>query len=110
MRYSRLFGWFALSFLFIGVISTAIPNYLTGTHIDSICPSCAPSFDNAIYLISGDFVGILCSAIFCISMLPILIAVTPSIVRASVLVIHEADIFKLNIYELYMIQIYQCKH
>ena len=98
--YSRIFGWIAIVFLFIAAISTALPNYVTGTHIDEIMPSCAPDFDEALDLITGNLIGILCSTMFCVTMLPMLVALTPSVVRACVLVLKESNRYQLQSYEM----------
>lgn len=96
LQISRYMAWSSVIFLFIAIFSTAIPNYLKSTPINDVCPYCAPGFNNAVFMIFGDIIGILCSGMFTISMLPILIAITPSLVRASYLVLHDSKIYKLS--------------
>eukprot|EP01084_Bolivina_argentea_P159435 277672_1 len=96
LTYSRYCCWISILLLFVSIISTALPNYLRDTDITAITPFCATNFNDAIDLISGDIVGILCSALFTVTLLPVLISVPPSLVRATFMVLHESQIFKLN--------------
>ena len=96
LQFSRVLAWISVIFLFMAIFSTGMPNYLKSTPIDDICPYCAPEFNNAVYLVSGDIIGIFCSVLFTVEMLPILIAITPSLVRAAYLVLHDNKIYRLS--------------
>eukprot|EP00003_Mantamonas_plastica_P024309 TRINITY_DN450_c0_g1_i6.p1 TRINITY_DN450_c0_g1~~TRINITY_DN450_c0_g1_i6.p1 ORF type:complete len:726 (-),score=216.02 TRINITY_DN450_c0_g1_i6:338-2515(-) len=89
LKWSRIFAYMGVLVLYLAVLSPAIPNYLRSTHVNKIVPQCAPKFDNMVQLIAGDMVGIFCSAFFAFELLPLLLALTPSLVRAAALILVE---------------------
>eukprot|EP01084_Bolivina_argentea_P019510 36266_1 len=97
LKLSKTFGWISMLALAASMFGPSLPNYLSSTPIHDICPYCAPQFTNAIYLLFGDIVGLFCSGLFTIQMLPILVgAVTPAVARSSYMVLHYHNDFKLD--------------
>lgn len=84
---SRLLGFAGLGILFASSLIAATPNYLQISHLDTICPYCSPRFNFAVQALSQDLVGITCSALFAFDLLPVLLVVMPSMVRACTLLL-----------------------
>ena len=87
LQISRWLGFSSLGSLFCGSLAPALPNYLAASHLDNILPFCAPEFNNAVSLFIGDIVGLVCATLFSVTLLPALLAVAPSLVRASKLIL-----------------------
>jgi hypothetical protein len=77
----------AIIFLFGSAIIFDLPNYLEASNVSSIFPSCGAQFDEMIKMTLGNIVGIICTNNITISLLPILCAIPPSLVRAATLII-----------------------
>ena len=84
---SRMLGFAGLGILFASSLIAATPNYLQISHLDTICPYCSPRFNFAVQALSQDLVGITCSALFAFDLLPVLLVVMPSMVRACTLLL-----------------------
>lgn len=50
-------------------------------------PHCTPQFNEALNLFVGDLVGLACAGLFAVTLLALLLAVVPALVRSSVLVL-----------------------
>jgi len=85
---SRCLGFLCVFFLFVGMLAMATPNYLRATPIGDIFPFCAERFNLMIEILAGNIVGVFCASLFAFSILPILLALTPSLVRAAFLILH----------------------
>ncbi|EDQ86537.1 uncharacterized protein MONBRDRAFT_10909 [Monosiga brevicollis MX1] len=87
LYYSHLAGFASLLALFITAVIPSIPNYVQACNLSATLPKCAPEFNRFINLFIGDMVGLACSAIFSLTLLPLLLAVVPSLVRTAKLVL-----------------------
>jgi hypothetical protein len=78
--------------MFSASLVPALPNYINISHLDTVCPYCTPKFNFAVESALQDIVGIGCAAVFATKLLPVLLVVMPSIVRAcSMILIVEAS-------------------
>ena len=95
LQASRVFGFVGLAVMFCSSLVPAGPNYLRISKMDTITPCCAPKFNFAITTLLQDLVGIACSGLFAFRLLPVLLIVVPSMVRACTLLLMD-DIRRCN--------------
>jgi hypothetical protein len=96
LKASRSFGFAGLSLLFFASLVPAAPNYLRITRMDTLCPCCAQQFNFLVKTVLQDMVGIVCSGLFAFKLLPVLLVVVPSLVRACSMIL-EADIHSVSL-------------
>lgn len=89
LQFSRFFGFSGLAVMFLASLVPAAPNYLRITKLDTLCPCCAQQFNFLISTLLQDMVGIFCSGLFALKLLPVLLIVVPSIVRACTLILYD---------------------
>ena len=89
---SRVLGFLSLTLLLISALSTAVPNYINAMHLETALPHCAPEFNRFLQLFVGDLVGLGCAGLFSVSLMPILLAVVPALVRSSKLILVDRRI------------------
>ncbi|KJE91843.1 hypothetical protein CAOG_02919 [Capsaspora owczarzaki ATCC 30864] len=87
LTWSRRLGFASLPILYIASVAPVLPDYLNATKIDSFCPDCGPQFDAMVHNLAGDAVGLVCGGIAIATMLALLLLVSPSLVRASALLL-----------------------
>ena len=95
LQASRVFGFVGLAVMFCSSLVPAGPNYLRISRMDTITPCCARKFNFAITTLLQDLVGIVCSGLFAFRLLPVLLIVVPSMVRACTLLLVD-DILRCN--------------
>lgn len=95
LQASRVFGFVGLATMFCSSLVAAGPNYLRISRMDTITPCCARKFNFAITTLLQDLVGIVCSGLFAFRLLPVLLIVVPSMVRACTLLLID-DILRCN--------------
>jgi hypothetical protein len=95
LKASRVFGFIGLAVMFCSSLVPAGPNYLRISKMDTITPCCAAKFNFAITTLLQDLVGIVCSGLFAFRLLPVLLIVVPSMVRACTLLLMD-DIVRCN--------------
>jgi hypothetical protein len=92
---SRIYGYIALALMFLASLVPALPNYINISHLGTVCPYCTPKFNFAVQSALQDMVGIGCAAVFATKLLPVLLIVMPSLVRAcSLVLLAEASVNK----------------
>ena len=89
LRFSRFFGFAGLAVMFFASLVPAAPNYLRITKLDTLCPCCAQQFNFLVSTLLQDMVGIFCSGLFALKLVPVLLIVVPSIVRACTLILYD---------------------
>ena len=87
LQASRVYGFLGLGIMFVSSLVPAGPNYLHISQMDTITPCCAPRFNFVITTLLQDLVGIACSGLFAARLLPVLLIVVPSMVRACTLLL-----------------------
>ena len=87
LQASRIYGFLGLGTMFVSSLVPAGPNYLHISQMDQLMPCCAPRFNFAVTTLLQDLVGIACSGIFAARLLPVLLIVVPSMVRACTLLL-----------------------
>lgn len=95
LQFSRTFGFVGLALMFLSSLIPAYPNYLRITRMDTLCPCCAQKFNFLVSTLLQDMVGIVCSGLFAFKLLPVLLVVVPSMVRACTLILAD-DIHTVN--------------
>lgn len=95
---SRFLSCIGTCLLLIGIIAPAIPNYLRDSHIQvfnikvilifkSITPHCAPKFDQMVYSICLDVVGVAGALLFTVQLGALMLSIPLSIVRGGALIL-----------------------
>lgn len=95
LRFSRTFGFLGLALMFVSSLVPAGPNYLRISRMDTLCPCCAQRFNFLVTTLLQDMVGIACSGLFAFKLLPVLLVVVPSMVRACTLILAD-DVHTVN--------------
>jgi hypothetical protein len=80
---SRGFCAVGVLLLWVAMVLPAIPNYLRALNYDEIVAFCAPEFNAFVYRLLGNVVDLVCSSFFATTLLMMLLAVCPALVRVS---------------------------
>ena len=73
--------------IFSSVIVLASPDYLGASSLQEICPDCGLRFNKAVFKLAEFIIGLFFAGVFTAQLLPILITISPALVRASVLML-----------------------
>jgi hypothetical protein len=82
---SRYLCYAAASLILSSIVCIAIPGYVSKFPIESIIPFCATRFNSAIVAMLRNTFGIFFSSLFSWKLFPVIISVTPALVRGSTL-------------------------
>lgn len=84
---SRVTNFFGSLTVFAGVIVVGLPDYLSASRLDEICPFCGEDFNRTIRQVAEFSIGLFFACLFTFQLIPILATVVPALVRASVLIL-----------------------
>ena len=88
--------------LFVSVILPGSRNYVSASNVQNFLPSCGPLFDRAVHMILGNVIGLYSGLLYSTGALPLLILVSPALVRSCFLVTSNShnnpEIFKSSLY------------
>lgn len=98
IKASRVLGGVGMVFLWVSMVLPAAPNYLRALHYNEIVAFCAPEFNRFVDKLVGNIVGLVCSSFFAITLLMMLLAVCPALVRVSKMMFLDSRIVKWGKY------------
>ena len=84
-RLSRILTFLGGMSIFASIIILGIPNFLDATNVSAICPHCGDRFNTVVSQVAESGLGLFFATLFTMKLTPVLIAVTPSLIRATVL-------------------------
>ena len=84
---SRVTNFFGSLAVFAAVIVVGLPDYLSASHLDDICPFCGIQFNRTVKQAAEFSIGLFFACLFTFQLMPILITIVPALVRASVLIL-----------------------
>ncbi len=84
---SRVTNFFGSLAIFAGVIVVGLPDYLSASRLDEICPFCGEEFNRTIRQVAEFAIGLFFACLFTFQLIPILVTIVPALVRASVLIL-----------------------
>ena len=73
--------------MFAAVIVVGLPDYLSASHLDDICPFCGLQFNRTVKQVAEFSIGLFFACLFTFRLIPILVTIAPALVRAAVLIL-----------------------
>ncbi len=84
---SRVTNFLGSLAVFAGIIIVGLPDYLEASHLDDICPFCGEDFNKTVRQVAEFSIGLFFACLFTFQLIPILLTIVPTLVRASVLIL-----------------------
>ena len=83
----RILNMCGSALVFGSIIWVSTPDYLGASNLDELCPKCGDHFNQAVKQVAEFTIGLFFSGLFTLQLLPILITITPSLVRVSIFIL-----------------------
>jgi hypothetical protein len=87
LYYGRYLGFLGALLLMGASIVPALPNYTAAMQLDTICPYCAPQFNNMVLTTIEQSVGLMLGGIFTVELFPLLLSTPLALVRTATIML-----------------------